>query len=151
MRTLLAAAAALVACTGTASAGLYFVDLTINNPSLDPWTSVEFKIVPVEGVDYGPGGFGSKVQFSPNEADFSTSKAFTTLDLQSESEVAYDFASFAPMSVGDTEVFTLGIMIDQFVPFKIQQFFTPVPTPGTGALAGLALLVGIATRRRRLV
>ena len=151
MRTLFTAAAALLACSGTASAGLFFIDITMNNPSNDPWSSVEFKIVPVEGVEYGPGGFGEQVQFSTDVADFATTKPFTSLDLVSEFEVRYDFAAFAPFGIGDTETFTLGVMIEEFVPFKIQQYFTPVPTPGAGALAGVALLMGFAARRRRSI
>jgi hypothetical protein len=151
MRMLFASAAALVACTGTASAGLFFVEMTLNNPSIDPWVSVEFRIIPVEGVDYEP-SFSEQVDFSSDVNDFSTSKPFTTITLgevDGFSSVRYDFASFALMNVGDTESFTLAIELEQFVPFKIQQYFTPIPTPGTGMLVGAALLFGITTRRRR--
>lgn len=147
MRTLFAAAA-LVACTGTASAGLFFVDMTLNNPSVDPWASVEFRIVPVEGIEYED-GFAELVSFSSDVADFGTTKDFSDVVLETDHIVRYDFASFAPMMVGDTETFTLALQLQSFVPFKIQQFFTPVPTPGTGMLAGAALVVGLAARRRR--
>lgn len=150
MRTLMAAgaAAAVLAGAGTASAGLIFVELSLNNPSLDAWSSVEFRIVPVEGVDYVP-SFGEQVKFSDDALNFSTTKPFTSIALSGEQVVHYNFASFAPMLVGDTETFTLAIELDSFVPFKIQQYFTPVPTPGSGVLAGMAVVCGLAARRRR--
>jgi hypothetical protein len=150
MRKLLAAGAvaAALGAAGTASAGLIFVNLAINNPSLDPWSAIEFRVVPVEGVDYDP-SFSDQVRFPDNANLFTTTKAFATPVLQSETSVRYDFASFAPMLVGDTETFTLAIEISSLAPFKIQQYFVAVPTPGSGVLAGLALVCGMLPRRRR--
>lgn len=144
----IAAAGLVSVCGGIASASTSILSFNITNNTSQAWLDIVFEIKAPLVAPYDPGAL-ALVLFNTQDANaHTTSNLQTTVTVaESAKQVRFSFNELGRVQPGQTYTYTVTVENPQESAFRIVRYVTPVPTPGTAAIAGVAGLA--AVRRRR--
>jgi len=144
----IAAAGLVSVCGGLASASTSILSFTITNNTSQSWLDLVFEIKAPLVAPYDPNAL-AQVLFNTQDSNaHGTTNAQTVVTVaESAKQVRFSFNELGRVQPGQTYTYTVTVENPEESPFRIVRIATPVPAPGTAALAGIAGLV--AVRRRR--
>lgn len=143
----LSAAALLSAMGASASASTSILSFTITNNTSQAWTSLLFEIRAPLAAPFNPAALSQVLFNTADAAAHSTTRPETGIFVaESAKQVRFEFGPLGRMETGQTFNFQVTVDNPQDSAFRLVRIATPVPGPGTAALAGLA---GVAAFRRR--
>lgn len=142
------AASLLGLAGGVASASTSVLSFTITNNTTQSWDSLLFEIRAPLTAPFDPSALALVLFDTQSAAAHTTTNVNTTVAVnESAKQVRFSFSELGRVAPGQTYSYTVTVDNPQDSAFRIVRIATPVPTPGTAALAGIAGLV--ALRRRR--
>ncbi len=148
---LIAPLAGLALAASAAQASVHSLNLTITNDTATPWQEVILEIRPPRGVQFDPAQY-ALVRFLVEPDRHGTTKNPVDISVvqPGRQSLRFDYSDYAPMTGGDGPV-TFNFTIDNpsGMDFRIGYRKILVPAPA-GALAGLAAIGFVASRRRRV-
>jgi MYXO-CTERM domain-containing protein len=144
----LMAASLLSVAGGVASASTSILSFNITNNTSQAWDSLLFEIRAPLASPFNPAAL-ALVLFDTQSAAAHTTTNINASALVNESakQVRFSFNELGRVQPGQTYSYTVTVNNPEDSAFRIVRIATPIPTPGTAALAGVAGLV--AVRRRR--
>jgi MYXO-CTERM domain-containing protein len=146
----LMAASLLGVAGGVASASTSILSFNITNNTSQAWDSLLFEIRAPLASPFNPAALALVLFDTQSAAAHSTTNVNTTVEVPESGgakQVRFSFNELGRVQPGQTYSYTVTVNNPEDSAFRIVRIATPVPTPGTAALAGVAGLV--AVRRRR--